>query len=367
MKILQVTHFGTTTNYGQVLQAYALQKVLDSMGHQTTLLRTDFDFSMSNPAWYKCSLYNAWRRLQRKKRRNKEEKLHPRHFDSFIANHLRTTPKCYYNYEELLADSWHEYDAFVVGSDQVWANWCLDGLFMLDFAPENASLTGYSVSAGKELVQSAQYHQKLLKALERFKGKVSVRDNATQNLLQSLTNTPCPLVPDPTWLLPPSEYRNTFALPEKHTDGDTCFVYLVNRESESIISSLLDFCADNKKKLRVVTSRKNILTLLKGKAEIIYPSIEEWLAEISTATLVVADSFHGAAFAINFNRNLVVPYYMSNDIRFQTLHSLFDFGNVYQKQLHSSLPQNTLDWEQVNSRKQCAVQRGMEFLKNVLP
>lgn len=106
------------TNYGGILQAYALQTTLEQMGHQVEILE--------EPLVYKHASLNRYTRRILKKCVGKRSiinyegfmrKWQPRvaaNINQFINTYIH---RRIVNFERL---SEGEYDAFVVGSDQVW-------------------------------------------------------------------------------------------------------------------------------------------------------------------------------------------------------------------------------------------------------
>lgn len=122
MKIAIIT-LPLHTNYGGILQAYALQTVLQRMGHDVQHLQPKVEFPPLHPAW---QMPFVWLKRLIRKCFLGEWKLpvfeHPhrwgrRYTDAFIYKHIEV---CSLSDEEWNASLAKDYDVFIVGSDQVW-------------------------------------------------------------------------------------------------------------------------------------------------------------------------------------------------------------------------------------------------------
>ena len=77
MKIFQITHWGSLTNYGALLQAYALQRALRDMGHDVTLIRASFSLHNILRKWYKAP-FRVLGALKKRRMELREEERHHR-------------------------------------------------------------------------------------------------------------------------------------------------------------------------------------------------------------------------------------------------------------------------------------------------
>ena len=122
MRIGIVT-FTFWTNYGCLLQAYALQTALRRMGHEVEHLQLPVEFPTLHPSWKMPMVY--CKRVARKffcGERSIPIFMHPHKWirintDAFIASHI--CPR-YLNEEEWTGELSNEYDAIIFGSDQIW-------------------------------------------------------------------------------------------------------------------------------------------------------------------------------------------------------------------------------------------------------
>ena len=112
MKIGILT-FTNGTNYGQRLQNYALQTVLEEKGHEAYTIRQSWPRSLWKnrvKEWIKklCDPKNGWKKLRKE-----------RAFDQFNARYIKFYKKTI-SFEK--DNRWiaKEFDKFVAGSDQIW-------------------------------------------------------------------------------------------------------------------------------------------------------------------------------------------------------------------------------------------------------
>lgn len=126
--IITSHYYFIKTNYGSLLQNFALQRYLEKMGLFPFLIRQE---EISQPISFreKIKFYllhplQLFRRLFQKPAREAEEKAqrisrfnqeHPRPFESFISKHLNTTPITYDRVT--LREHPPEADVYLAGSD----------------------------------------------------------------------------------------------------------------------------------------------------------------------------------------------------------------------------------------------------------
>lgn len=127
------------TNYGGILQAYALQTVLSRMGHNACVIEKE-QRPLHLPVWRKPVKYA--RRIIRnlrgepypifyEQKQNRELPIIRQHTDKFIRKNIRRMTFSAYS---AIIES--DFDAIVVGSDQVWRPQYFDDIrtAYLDFA-----------------------------------------------------------------------------------------------------------------------------------------------------------------------------------------------------------------------------------------
>ena len=322
MKILQVTHFGTTTNYGAVLQAFALQKALCALGHEPTLLKADFSYHNKIKKWYKSpfNVLKAWRNQRKVKQ---EELRHPRHFAEFIQKNMISTERVYHTIREVRRTSWKQFDAMITGSDQVWSGKTPSDLYFLKFGPQDALRFSYAASVGTKAHLSPQYVEAFQRAVQKFSA-ISVREQNALVLCEK-AGVPAEFVPDPVFLFRLEDYEAFLHLPAKTQNQKICFIYLVSKNNSPVMDEVYRYCEEHQLTPVSVSSQNHNSKPRAGEKEI-YPDIPTWIQLIRDAELVVTDSFHGAAFSILFGKKLIIFPKKDYDARLDMLDRCFGIG-----------------------------------------
>lgn len=255
-----------TTNFGAVLTAYALNRLLAGMGHDVKSL----DFKPDLPR-------------VRKKPANPE-------FDRFRRENIPTTDPVRTPADFRLVNS--EYDAFVVGSDQVWnphiAGWYPDSYFLSFVNPGKRRI---SAAASFGCVPTERYSRDYLRASLGAFDALSVREEAAAADLRRIGINPT-VLPDPVFGLDREEWRKLGDRSGIPYDGSEVVWYSVNR---SELPKFDKFFEDH---AGALSGRIRHLEAQAG--------IENWIKGISRASLVVTDSFHATCFAVLFGKPFVV-------------------------------------------------------------
>lgn len=288
--------FHAAYNYGAVLQCYALQTYIESLGHDVNvidyrlkpLLRVykTFDirrFLSSNPlrCWRKCLretrlLPWRWRRRDA--------------FEAFIGSRLHLASM------DSIAET--PYDVIIVGSDQVWNTALTDGYDPYYWAsfehPDGTSVVAYAASMEGD--PSADKRAQLSRRLRGF-SRISVREASLAALLGE-NHVAAVDVVDPTLLLPASHWSALAG--ERLVTDDYLFLYEVNPhpQAEEIALQIA-----RQLRLRVVT----LAALLEANTTPLAftASPQTFLSLARHAAFVVASSFHGTVFALQFRRPFV--------------------------------------------------------------
>lgn len=309
MRIAIITFFQSKDNYGQLLQCYALQRVLRRLGHSPYLIR--YGFHQKYFHWLKKSNFITRQGRIRTLKRIKEIFRHmntpnDRGFDSFRRKHLIQSYRCYNSLSELQRRP-PKAACYITGSDQVWAQLLskIDNRsFFLDFGPESVKRLSYAPSfAVNDYPQELKIV--LSEQLKKFNA-ISVRESSGVKICNSI-GYDAKLVLDPTLLLSASDYRRLMRIP---TTSKYSFVYQINVTSKEELF-WDDVTTYNKKKgLRSIATFANAVDEINMEfllgAEYVYPSIPYWLGYLFNAEYVLTSSFHGVVFSILFHKPFLV-------------------------------------------------------------
>ncbi len=294
MRIGKITLDGFA-NYGNVLQNYALNKVLGRYG-ETETIWCDPDVGLAD-----MRLPRPWRWSLPKFIRD------PRaHFDEFRVALWEASRRAFIKsfcdrfvrirYGLNLKDMKGMYDYFVVGSDQVWnPNWgSFDTLYdahFLTFARPEQRIS-YAASIASPTVPEKR-REKFAAGLRGMKA-ISVREADGVRLARELSGREAAVHLDPTLLLGSDEWRAIARRPTWLDDKPYLLTYFLSRRPDAAAE----------------VARENdlaLINLLRADNFDHYTTApEEWLYLFDHASLVYTDSFHGTAFSIQFRTPFVV-------------------------------------------------------------
>lgn len=301
MKIGIITYH-RSHNYGALLQAVALRKVLSDMGHQVTYIDywpayhrhmyALFSFSkmmsgkgIKGKFRYLLSSFSNY--FYRKKRKNK--------FDKFIAEYIKP-------YSSSVADI---YDVVVHGSDQIWRKQpeikTYNPVYFGKHRIQAKKKISYAASMGI-LPESDSEKQEIMKLLTNLDG-ISVRERDLLDLVKFLGFSEAHQDIDPTLLLTSDEWCNMFNL-KKRRLGEKYALYYKLKDS-------FDVC-----RLRQFASAKGLtLKIVYSKAigqetdsEITTADPIQFLDLIYNADFVFTSSFHGLAFSLLFHKPFLASF-----------------------------------------------------------
>lgn len=327
MKIAILT-LRVDNNYGGNLQRYALCRVLQDMGHEVTVLffRSEWDKvnplirikkmakniakrCLNRPAApiiYWNTETTAWNEIR--------ESTFP-FFKKYIPHSpLICSKQQLYNYTNK-----EQFDAVIVGSDQVWRKaytqrWGIKHFF-LDFVPNQTKKIAYSASFGQDHGEYTPEEVAFLSTLYKRFDAVSVRENSALHILNEYgwTIPQATQLLDPTLLLDASDYVRLAKVANTTSSPGNLFCYILDRttDSDQVILTL---------------SQNNNLTpfyaSITGKNRM---SVEQWLRSFIDAQYIVTDSYHGVVFSIIFNKPFTLLYNSNRgNARFESLLKLLE-------------------------------------------
>lgn len=364
------------TNYGGNLQAFALQRAISSLGHEVYtinctgneayrgLIHQFFAFAKRNIQRhiFEKNVSTAWApRIP-----SEDYNYISQHIRPFIQHHIKTTNQVHLRKLESY-DFLHDFDAYVVGSDQVWAsNYCPEAF--LPFIKNKIKITYAASSSNTPWFNDWRTETKCLRLIRHFKA-ISVREHALADALRTRFGIDAKVHLDPTLLLHPEDYLSCINLYEIEQPALCSYLLDLNPIKESIEKHIATVLSLNVK--RVNAKQKYSLTKQNDLDACTFPSIDEWLSTYYHCEYVVTDSFHGTVFAIIFNKPFIcLGNKERGSARFDTLLGTFGLknrmiSNTTQEEIDRIL--NTpIDWERVNSILEFERQRGINYLKENL-
>jgi len=368
------------TNYGGLLQCYALQSILKKMGHEAIVLQREHNrqYSFLGALVYYLKHFvklilgrhSSWHYYVSQGRRDYIAKNTCQFIEKFIVPRSK---QCYTTDQLAKEVDSLRLNAIVVGSDQVWRPYyspCQENFFC-DFLPKDSSIKriAYGASFGtKEWLFSPKLTARCASLVQSFCA-VSVREDSGIELCQKYLKTDAVQVLDPTMLLEPTDYYNLLPTPIPKKEN-SLFCYLLNRsfEKQKIIETvamklgLLPFEIMPPKQ----DSADNLYKCIEA---CVYNPVEDWLSAFIQAEMVLTDSFHGVVFSIIFNKPFwVIENQERGAARFESILRCFHLENRLISQsnfsdLEWSLP---IDWEKINSKRSICQKDSMTYLQRAL-
>ena len=343
-------------NFGGILQAYALQKTLNDMGHNA--VHIDQCKYVSLGPWYKkypIYLKRAIRKhlgsedivVRADVAINNASKIISIHTEPFIEKYIkRIFTRDFSNIKE------SDFDAFVVGSDQVWRPKYFFSKIenaYLDFAKEwDIKRIAYAASFGTEDWEYTDEQTINCAALLKRFNAVSVRESSAVKLCKGNFGVESLHILDPTMLLSKDDYIKLFEETDTNKSAGNLFCYILDENTEK--ATIIDKVAKEKGLTPFHVNSKYDDPSAPIEERIQQP-VEKWLRAFYDAEFVITDSFHACVFSIIFNKPFIV--YGNKERGFARFESLLKLFELEERLVCSSneidkVLKTPIDWNNVN-------------------
>lgn len=363
-------------NYGGLLQAYALQTYLKRLGCEVET----FDRRVKGAGKITLKSHGlnlaklALGRIKSLPTENRQAWVLSELAD-FRDRSLIMSPRICS--EQAVRDYYRErnFDAFVVGSDQVWRPRYSPSIlnFYLDFLDDikySAKRIAYAASFGvSDWEYSIELTEKCRDLAQKFDA-ISVRESSAIELCTEKLDVNAQCVVDPTLLLEPEDYKSLIAeCGESHHAGCVLsYVLDPAPEKRAIADSAARVMGAEAFSIKPEYSITQVRA--KNVSKCWFPSVEAWLQAFHDASFVVTDSFHGSVFSILFNKPFVAVGNSARGMaRFESL--LLQFGLTERlisspREVSPELLQSPIDWGAVNCKREALASAGRQFLQTNL-
>lgn len=340
--ILSYNYYGNFMNYGSMLQAYALQKVLDKLNidnvivdyctdalsdknpyypmknMQDTSLTARLNCYLSLPAIRRCN--NKFKKFWDTQYKKTEEKYNSRNF-----NNLKL-------------------DGYICGSDTIF---CIqesegfdDGFFANYECMKNKPCIAYGASFGDAIFSDGELE--ILKSRLQNFSSLLLREDTMIEFVRKNVNVLVDEVIDPTLLLEPEEYAQIISKPEKK------YIPYVLVYSRRYNREMIEFAERLAQKHNLKVIEISLRAMNMWKHHMAYDAgIEEFLGLVKNAEYVVTNSFHGMVFGLQFSKDLYVFARESAKKKIGVL--LEKIGGSHR--LLTKIPSGELECEGINYKK----------------
>ena len=314
------------TNYGGILQAYALQTVLERMGHEVVVVDKDrylpSDLYHQTRSCISSVLHGFKGKTNWAYNRSKKER--EKYTRAFIDKNINII-----KVKDMAREYPKDVDAIIVGSDQIWRRqyFCE----MIGGGIENAFLSftkgweikrlSYAASFGTDDWEYMDEETERCKQSIQLFDAVGVRESAGKELCnKNLGRSDSKHVLDPTLLLTKEDYQGLIDKSKVQKSEGNLMVYLLDDSSEK--NELVKLIAKDRCLKPFRTNQSD--DIFKDNAKASQPPLEKWLRGFMDADFVVTDSFHACIFSIIFNKPFVVVGNAKRGMsRFDSLLSMF--------------------------------------------
>lgn len=356
MKKVGIVTFHRALNYGAVLQSYALQKTVSSLGAKCEIVdyicpKITHDYTPFRV--YKNDFLKSFAKScvmcrRRAKRRDA--------FQSFFNNYLVKSSKSYN--PQNIGKLKNDYDLFISGSDQVWSPRCVgfDPAYFLTFADDKQK---YSYAASFAVTKLPdEYIDEYKKRLSGFQ-KFSVREQSGEKLVNGLTGKTAETHLDPTLLILADKWKKIAVSKIK-----TPYILIFTANPPvSLVNFALKLSKEKNLPIYYINDAPH--PVKHGINYVVAPTVEEFVGYFMNAEYVVTNSFHGTVFSVIFNKSLFVEFRNKSGKNIRS-ESLLNSLEINREITNGNADETHIDWQQVNKKLSLEVERSISYLKSIL-
>lgn len=355
-KRVGIITFHRANNYGAILQCYALQETLASLGYETVVIdyRQPYIELAYNPfRWdiiceglFKPRLMVGYllKVLPERWRRAKQ-------YNRFRNQYLHCTKKVTFG-----GGFPQNLDIYIIGSDQMWGVHCTgdvkDEVYFGKFSHcPHSKIYGYAISSNIASLQTIG-NENLVYYVSNFK-TLSFREAVIRDEVERMTGIKGRVDLDPTLIMPRSKWRALVGRPL--VKGKYILTYFLHDgcDSPEFVAEINAFAAKEGCK---------ILNMFD-----IAVSPTDFLSAVAHAHIVVATSFHAVAFSVIFGKQFyALTTANGRDIRYKNL--LFAIGipeRVIDVDKLPLMESTTIDYDMVYEKLDSLKQDSISYLNSL--
>lgn len=369
-------------NYGTSLQGYAMLKKIQQLGYEVEVIQYTKRLSVWQKMMFVVNALRAgeWKNIKHRLTSKQMLKKYPAYaagiaertkaVDAYKQKKLIALFHEYIGYDALCRGSLN-YDAVVVGSDQVWTPMSLPNKFFnLLFVDDRVRKVAYASSFGVSEIPSFQ--RKVTGAyLDRFY-KIGVREQRGKEIVEELSHQKATVVVDPTMLLSREEWEVEITNISLNENEPYIFCYFLgtNQEARRAANEL-----KQKTGYKIVTIRHMDEYVPEdenfGDEAPYNVDPNDFVKYISEAAYVCTDSFHCTVFSILFHRQFMTFYRFaegSKTERNSRINSLFGLFGLQERLYQMDIDRitNLIDYNAVDEKLAALRKDSIAFLDGCL-
>lgn len=383
-KVCIVTNYHDTRNYGALLQAFALNKYINSLDN--CVCKT-LNYSVEKSNVSKFSKY--WERLIKfqissmvldfnrdiRKLIVRKKILERKNALNVFRNSIPHTE--IYNTQNTHKLE-ERFDILICGSDQIWKpddQGNLVGIYWLTDIGNSVVKASYAASIGLSKYDDCNI-QEVKKNLLKF-DIITVREQASADYLSSLIGKEVKAVIDPVFLLEKRMWDRLIQPFDMHEDY--IFVYLIHG-SKKTLKNITQFAREKKCKIVAfpyMASYYRTQERMFGDYRYYNVTPEGFLGLIKNAKYVITDSFHCTAFSILFHKHFYAIAASADSV--SSTNNLLRINNLLQKiglyesckpvedfDMENSENEKQINWKNVDMKIQNERNYGKEIINQIL-
>lgn len=364
MKKIGLMTWFTYDNYGSLLQCKAMLEIIKILGYDSELVnyepRTPYKSNRTVLEFGNQIIKKGYKKIfvRKKKKIFQSKKM------AIFRDELEKSKEVNTKSELFILND--VYDAFVCGSDQIWAPTAYDENYFLSFVRDNNKKIAYAPSIGLPVIENNFIKEHMKNLISQFQF-LSTREDQGAKLIYQLTGRDAKVVLDPTLLLTKQEWEPNIA-GISHKDYILTYFLGENKKHRKI-------CKEIAKKLN-----KKLLIIPSNPCDYedkdcIHDDIgpKEFLGLIDHSYMVLTDSFHGTIFSLNFKKP-VIPFKrfkddnMSQNSRIYNILNSLNLNNLlFEDDIDKSIEcALSVDYKEVDRLLNSLRKSSIEYLKNSL-
>lgn len=358
-----IVTFHSSHNYGSVLQAYAMVKVMQRLGLDAELIDFRHPRTTDMYEWRLWSPYKNWKwNLRELVLRGlfgfgkKREQV----FSDFIENVLVKSKRV-----KDKNDIPDIYDVLVCGSDQIWnpkASGENAPIYYLDFGSTTCKFS-YAASSGSKRFGDSDPNR-FKKYLSKLKA-IGVREQFMQDYIKEEFGLQSIVNPDPTFLLDAEEWRQVeksyLGIPQKYL-----LVYTIQNPVE-VVAFAKEVATQLQLPIVQICNDRGYRAFLHKEVDysLMDVSPQQFLWLFSHASFIVTNTFHGNMFSVIFRKNFIHYITDISDTRIITLHKTINLkGKMIQNLSSFNWEQSIIDYSILETKIANYRNQGLNFIQS---
>jgi hypothetical protein len=377
MSKIGILTFHYSNNYGGVLQALSLYRVIESLDYEVEIINyipTNYKpYSVFANLGIKRQIFknsikvlNLINIVKKVRIMNRYCKSITFKFDQFRINNIALSRRVD---ENTLESILNDYSSIIVGSDQVWnPSQRKSPIYFLNFGDKyNGNKISYSPDSTLADVNNEDIGI-LKKALSEF-NHISVRNNHTFEFVKKISGIEAEIVVDPTLL-----YDLNYSKEYPENNENYILMYVLGEEINGSHSKVIEKIKSKYGNLPVYSIKIPTMNFgLSPFADKVFYDLnpDEWISMFSNAKFVYTDSYHGVLFSLKYHKPFIAYYTEKlRATRFTDLGERYhikkyiiqNVSEIEKNKLLESLP----DFKQINKNIDIQKKKSLEFLNKAL-